>query len=482
MVAFRIADRSIGLVSTIVLARLLVPTDFGLLAMATSIIGALALLGAFNFDLALIQHASPDRRHFDTVWTFDVIVGAISALALLVLALPAASFYREPRLAAVMITLALSVFVGGLQNVGVIAFRKELNFDREFYFLMGPRLLGFVVTIASAIALRNYWALVAGMTTSKVAAVVMSYVVHPYRPKPSLQARRELFHFSQWLLVNNLLNFVNGRASDFIIGRISGTHSLGVYGLAVEVSSLPTTELAAPIQRAAYPGYSAMAGDAAVLRRGFLDVLSGSALLVVPAAIGIAMIADPMVQVILGPQWLESIALIQVLAFYGLAVAFEGNAGYLYLAIGKPRVLTLISGLGALVLLPMLILTTNRFGMQGAAWAVLAVAIASLFPLYGILIRVLHISARQLLAAIWRPLVAGTIMALILHTVELMYFSVTGRSAELSLLMSLILSGVLSYIVIVVALWWLSSRPRGAETFVLERLLDVLSKFRRRRR
>src|SRR5262249_45457483 len=123
MVAARFVDRSIGVVSTVVLARLLLPADFGLVAMAMSIIAALALLGAFNFDLALIQHPSSERRHFDTVWTLDLGVAVVSALTLLILAAPAASFYREPRLSWVMVALAAGALIGGLQNVGVVTFR-----------------------------------------------------------------------------------------------------------------------------------------------------------------------------------------------------------------------------------------------------------------------------------------------------------------------------------------------------------------------
>src|SRR5437899_3290473 len=98
MVGARLMDRLIGVLSTLVLARLLVPDDFGLVAMATAILGILELLGAFNFDLALIQRNEPGREHYDTVWTFNVLFGLLCGAALVLLAIPASTFYREPRL------------------------------------------------------------------------------------------------------------------------------------------------------------------------------------------------------------------------------------------------------------------------------------------------------------------------------------------------------------------------------------------------
>src|SRR5215510_14071866 len=113
MVSFKLLDRALGLLSTLILARLLVPADFGLVAMATSIIAALALLGAFSFDVSLIQNPDTQRRHFDTAWTFNVFFGLFCGVLLALLAYPAAAFYREPRLESVMYVLALAMALLG---------------------------------------------------------------------------------------------------------------------------------------------------------------------------------------------------------------------------------------------------------------------------------------------------------------------------------------------------------------------------------
>ena len=240
MVLFKFTERGLGLISTIILARLLLPADFGLIAMAVSIIAVLELLNSFGFDTVLIQNPDANRSHYDTAWTFNVIFGTASSLILFLLASPAAAFYDEPRLEMVIDFLAIGTFIQGLGNVGVVAFRKELEFNKEFKFLVAKKLISFCITVPLAFILKNYWALVIGMLAGKSAGMALSYLVHPYRPRFSLAARHELFQFSKWLLLNNLLFFLRFRSAHFIIGKTAGTHALGLYTIAYEISNLPT--------------------------------------------------------------------------------------------------------------------------------------------------------------------------------------------------------------------------------------------------
>src|SRR5688572_12523316 len=213
MVAARFGDRLIGLASTIVLARLLVPADFGLVMMAMVIIGAVHLLGAFSFDIALIQNRQAHRQHYDTVWTINLLLAVAFGLLLLLLAAPAARFYNETRLEAVMYVLAVATALEGLVNVGIVAFRKELQFNKEFKFLLTKRVSSVAVTLALAVAWRDYWALVAGVLVGNIVSVVLSYAWHSYRPRFSLAAWSDLFRFSRWLFLNNVLGFVYQRAA-----------------------------------------------------------------------------------------------------------------------------------------------------------------------------------------------------------------------------------------------------------------------------
>ena len=132
MTTFKVVDRCTGIVSTAILARLLVPGDFGLVALATSTIAMLEVLGAFGLETALVQRADVSRQHFDSVWTFNVLFGLSLGVIVIALAWPVASFYGDPRLFSVLLILGLRQAILGFENVGIVAFRKDLAFDKEF--------------------------------------------------------------------------------------------------------------------------------------------------------------------------------------------------------------------------------------------------------------------------------------------------------------------------------------------------------------
>src|ERR1044071_6378743 len=128
MIFMRICDRSLGLISTLVLARLLLPSDFGLVAMAMSFIALIELAGAFSFEVTLIQRVDPTRDHYDTAWTLNLGFALVCAAITALMGPVAAAFYKEPRLALLMGVLAIGWAMSGFENIGIVNFRREMNF------------------------------------------------------------------------------------------------------------------------------------------------------------------------------------------------------------------------------------------------------------------------------------------------------------------------------------------------------------------
>lgn len=477
MVSFKLVDRGLGLISTVILARLLMPADFGLVAMAMILIGALQLLISFSFDVPLIQNPNAGRDQFDTAWTFNILFSALCALALAMLANVTSQFYREPRLEAVIYLLAIAFAVQGFSNIGPVIFRREMRFDREFKFLLGKRLASVSVTIPLAFWLRNYWALVYGQLAGAFVSLALSYMVSDYRPRLSFKAKVELFHSSKWLMVNNILQFLNGRAAEFVIGRFSGAQTLGVYTIASEISTLPTTELVAPINRAAFPGYSRVASNIDELRGSFANVISTIAVFALPAGIGIAAIADIMVPAVLGPNWIAAIPLIQILAIYGVIQALQTNIGYIYLATGRLHLVAIVGALQFAVLLAFLIPGIIYWGAIGAAWAFLG-AIVVMIPVNQTLIaKSLNLSALDFFMKIFRPLLASGIMGLAIWSVKV-NLELRHLSSYILALIFCILLGALVYFFALYVLWRLASRPNGPERFCFSQMDSMQRKLR----
>jgi PST family polysaccharide transporter len=285
MVGLRAAMRGLGLLNIIILARLLGPQDFGLVALAMAFFSVLEAMGEFRPDVVLIRETKSVPAEYDTAWTLVVIRGAAMAFILAFGAGFYTEFFNEPRLKPIVYCLAALAFLEGFRNVGVVAFYKDLELHKEFRLMLASHLSGFVATICLAIILRNYWALIVGLITNRVLNVVLSYVMHPYRPRFSLAAWRKIMHFSKWLMLNNLLNLLYRRSHVFIIGKLIGAEPLGLYNVAHRISNLPGSDLVAPIRKAVFPGFARMAHEPKTLLKGFIDVFSLILLIGLPVTI-----------------------------------------------------------------------------------------------------------------------------------------------------------------------------------------------------
>jgi len=474
MLSFKLTERSLGLINTIVLARLLVPADFGLVAMATAVVAILEIFSNFNFDTFLIRHPEVDRRHYDTAWTLNVLIGLCIASVLVAIAPLMADFYKEPRLRWVLSALALAALVQGFENIGVVAFRKEMQFRKEFMLQVGKKLAGFTVTLIAALVFRTYWALVAGIIVSRLAGMLLSYLTHPYRPRFSLAAPSELFHFSKWLLGNNIANLGRDRSSDFIVGRIAGPQSLGLYNIAQEIVTLPTTELVAPVNRAAYPAYARLLNDLGGLRYTYLQMVSMVALVALPAAVGLGLTAHIFVPILLGPKWMDAVPLMQILAAGGAISALQSSSWSVFLALGKARTVTFL-GLGSLVvMLPMLVALTWWHGAQGAAIAQLIIMCLLVVVTYALLLHDLKMKLTALLARFWRPLVGMATMAAGVLALEAQWPFAASFAAQCLRLASAVVTGAATYCCTVLALWWLAGKPEGGERLILSKLWPIV--------
>ena len=476
MVLLRFVERGIGVVSTIILARMLVPADFGVVAMAMSVYGALEIMTSFSFDLALIQNRKATDAHYDTAWTFNVLFGLFLLLGLLALAWPTAEFYADARVGPVMMWLGVAALVRGFENIGVIQFQRDLNLVQEFKLGLARKVVGFMVTISFALAWQSYWALIAGIMAQRVTGLVMSYVLHPYRPRFSLAAKGELLEFTKWLALNNVVLFIVHRANDFIVGRIAGPAALGAYAVAYEIANLPTTELVFPISRAVFPGFSTIAHDRAQLKTLFLQVLALIAWFTVPICAGMLVLAEPLVLLLLGEKWRLAIPLIHILVVFGALRSLTSNAGNVYLAVGSPSTITKMTLLFLAILLPCSILGTQRYGAVGAAGAVVVAAALQFLVLARSIAKLLSIRWSEYLAILWRPVLASALLAWATSQLDSTLDEHALGSAIR--LFAGIAAGAAVYLAGVGAMWLASGRGAGTESF----LFEVATKFWKARR
>lgn len=187
--------RSIGIVSTIILARLLAPEDFGLIAICLLVIGLAETVGKEGQNLAVIRRQNLNRAYTDSAWTASIITGLVLGVAVVIAAPFVAEYFNEPRALLLIQILSIRVFIMGLENIGLAINRKEFNFLNDFKYNALGKIIPVSITIVTAYFVRNYWALVAGSIVGHVGAILASYVLSKYRPRLCFQQIREVWSF-----------------------------------------------------------------------------------------------------------------------------------------------------------------------------------------------------------------------------------------------------------------------------------------------
>ena len=383
--AWRMTLRALTIVRTVILARILVPEDFGLMAIATMAILLLERLTQSGFEAALVQQSDDIEPYLNTAWTVQ-IVRALSMAALLAVTAPwIAQFFGAPEATEIIRALSVAVAVNGFTNIAVVAFVKELRFDKHFVLQMGSRGTDVLVSIIAAIMLRNVWALVLGVLSGSIGRVVVSYVISEYRPRFRWVAgqARHLFDFGKWILASQLLNYMAENLDDILVGRLLGIQSLGWYRMAYNFSQAVATEVESVASLVAFPTYAKLQGEAARLRTAYLGSVHLVAFLGFPIAVGTVLVAPDLVFGVLGDKWAPIVRPMQLLSIAGLFRGVSATASPLFRSQGRPNIPPRFSLTNVAMMAVMLYPAIQVFGIEGAAGVVLvAGAVTSVFALW----------------------------------------------------------------------------------------------------
>jgi polysaccharide transporter, PST family len=463
-VAMRWAIRLLGLASTAVLARLLTPGDFGLVAMAMLVVGFVDAWLSFGLDTALIQNQSATREHYDTAWTLRIIQSVVVASAIAVTAPLSAAYFKEPRVVEVLWVLCLGLPIAAIANIGTVAFRKELEFHKQFALQTTSRLLRFLITVGAALWLRSYWALVIGILTGYGVTCGLSYIMHPYRPRLSLSRVRELWSYSQWMLVRSIGHFAETRADEILVGGLGSARQMGLYSVANELGILPGSEISAPLNQALTPGFAKLQHNDRRLGKAFLNVLGTVSAVTIPAGIGLALVSKEVVLLVMGPKWTGAIPLLVLLAISGAVRTGSSLSTSLFLGTGRPKMAAAFSWLNAALLLGFALPVVGTYGAEGVAMAKIAGGVILIVLIFVGVTRVAAVTASDIVSCLWRPMLASAIMAVAVASVP---------PAGIGLLVDLVLKagvGAMSYCGALLLLWRFAGCPDGAERFFLAQL------------
>lgn len=355
----------------IILARLLGPEAFGLMAVSLMATRLIEIFTETGFGAALVHRQQRFEEARDTAFTMMVVRGfGLAALAVL-LSPWMARFYDEPQLTSTVSVSGICFVLMGFQNINTIALQKELDFKRLTYMELTGAVLSFLAAISLAYTFRNVWALIGGQIANALIASVLSFLFVPARVRFRFDwaIAKELYGYGRFITGLAIVVFLSRELDSALIGKLLGMETLGLYVAAYSLANIPSTYLSKVAARVMFPMFSKLQANPEGLRQIYGHGIGLITRLTVPMSVAMIVLADDIVDALYGPQWAAAAAPLRVLALFGGFRALWMLNGYLFNAIGKPQVDFYMS-VGRLVALCVLVYPMTRtFGLVGAALA-----------------------------------------------------------------------------------------------------------------
>jgi PST family polysaccharide transporter len=443
-------NRILGFIKTIILARLLSPADFGLFGIAMLVLGSLDQFTKAGVEEALIQKKKVIEQYLNVAWTINIVRGLVVFVLIYLLAPYAAQFFRNEQADPIIKTISIILILHAFYNIGIVHLQKDLSFKKLFFYRFSGNLADFIVAVSVALVLKNVWALICGLLVGHYTRLVVSYLIHPYRPTLRLDCTvaKEIFRFGGWITGIGILAFLVTQGDDAVVGRVLGPTSLGFYYLAFLIASLPVSEIRLLVSRVMLPAYAKMSDDMKRLKESYLRVLQMTVFVVTPAGIGLCLVAPEFTLIILGQKWEPIIAPLQLLAIAGILTSFVSTGTSLFYASGRPKIEFQIQSMRLIVLAFVIYPLTVKWGITGTA---LAVTISSAIVMPFWLVRSMYIieaSLTDFLRKLLPIFIASGVMCIGVFSLKQSFYDI--RIAKFSVL---VLFGIFIYFSTLFVIW-----------------------------
>lgn len=373
-----IGTQVIFLVRLVILARLLVPEDFGLIAIGLSAIGVLRAVTELGLLPALVQRSNLDQDHYDSAWTAGLLRGLVVCVLTVLCAPLIADLFAEPRATPIIQALALILLVEMTASIKLADLLRRVDFRPVAFVGLSQALVNTIAAAVTAPTL-GVWALVLGALSGAATHTVLSYIVAPYRPsfKVSRQHLFQLVRFGRWILLNGWIVVIGASLLRVIITRKLGVAELGLFFLASKLAFLPAIVASEVVGQVAFPLFARIKSDDKETTAAFQGLFSATFIIFAPACVLLIVVAPNLVDMLLGARWQGTAPMIQILAAASLFGLFGDAAAPLFQGRGAMGKLSSIELIQVLALLPLAWILVDLYGFIGVGYAyVIALAMS----------------------------------------------------------------------------------------------------------
>lgn len=474
LVASRLITRCIDLITLSLLGRLLTPADFGIVAIAMSVIFIVEAVMEIPIGVALVRVRNPTKRHYDTAFTVGLLRSCILMAVVIALSWPIAELYRDERLIWLISALGTAPAVRSLGSPRITEFTRRMDYRPIVALEAMGKLTSLVVSVVVAWCTGSYWAIAVGTIATPLTIAVASHIAFRYRPRLSLAEWSAFSAFVRWSTINQLVGAMNWQIDQLMLGRMVSRQDLGRFSMASNLASLPTQVIIVQLLNPLTVAFSLIHDNPARLK----DAYRASAAMIVcvglPVLIGLGLVADPLIRLVLGEKWTVISPIVSFMALSIIPSLFVSPLSPLLMALNRTQALFPIALSELLFKMPILLVAIWLFGMEGAvgmrmltAFFVAAVSMRAAQQTIGW-------AAWKQVAEHWRSIVAGALMAAAIYplTCDLEHEPQIVLMAA-KLVGAVLLAGAV-YAVAILALWFVVGRPAGAEAKILHLVRSVI--------
>lgn len=430
---------------TALLARLLTPNDFGLLAMVVVFTNFVMIFRDFGLTAALIQRKEIIEEHLSSCFWINILVGFLLTLVFVVLAPLISHFYSEVRLNRIIMILASTFFISSFGIVQESLFTKEMNFKS----LAIVEILATAISGTTAIVLAfsgfGVWSLVWQQIISSFVMVFLLWIFSDWKPKFMFRwyRVRELLGFGLNLTGFNFVNYFNRNLDNLLIGRFLGSAPLGFYNLAYQLLLFPLSNISSIIGRVMFPSLSMIQDDKNNVCYAYIKATRYIAVITFPLMMGLFVVAPQFIRVIFGPQWERSVFLVQIFALVGLEQSIGTTIGWIYQSQGRTDIF-FRWGLFCVAIVAIAFIIGLRWNVEGIAIAYALVNFLLTYTSFVIPFRFINLKFSYFIKKFYTIFLATIGMGGIVFILRYFMEIILGKN-DLVILIATVITGVISY-------------------------------------
>lgn len=467
----KLLARVLDFLTLLLLARLLSPEDFGLVAIATSILVIVEAILDLPLTQALVRQPAISEAMFKTALTLSTMRGALIIVVMLAMAWPLAMFYSDDRLLSLVAVLSIAPAARSISSPRMVLFMQKFDFRREFALDVFAKASTLVFAASISLATGSYWGLAIGAVAGPLAATCLSYIFAPMRPAFSLSEWRTFQDMVGWNSVAQILNSINWQLDRLLLPRFTSLSAFGAFSVADSLAGIPHQTFVGPLMRPLMAAFSSVE-DHGKLSRAYLKATNAITLVAAPVLVVLALLSEPIVRIVVGNKWSFASPIFEMLCLVSLLSLPSTIMPALAMVLDKTRYVALRMFVEFIVRAPVTVLAIAFFGLNGAIVARFTAVIVAYGTSLIITRKLIGVSIMAQLAAFIRPMVPLIPMVAFLLAVEPTLVQMpTGMQLFISLAfcagaaMGIFWLGAL-------LLWQAIGRPDGLEAIIVQKLLS----------